>query len=323
LRWNGVRWRSVHVPGSSFQANFLAASGPDDVWLLGTAAATAVTEAFRFNGTAWHAVPMPAVGTPGLPVVLSATDVWFLQNWYCTSVKGHLQSCSTDVWHWDGHSWKSQVLNRAVVAMGGVQGHVWLAELTSPQFPGSGSPTGRLALFRLDGGGWRRIWFSSPRVDGFFVTVAASSAKDLWVVARPVRQTAQQSGVFHYNGRHWMQLRVPLSQPTQLVPAMPDGLGGVWLGPWAHWTGRRWVDTIPLGGFRGVDCFSINGLATVPGSSYVWGAGWAHRIGARDQLNAMLARYGLPQSGPASSAVAARRPVCVVGTASLRRSALP
>lgn len=316
LRWNGVRWRWVKSPGpASFQANDLAASGRNDVWLVGLNTRTGTAEGFRFDGAAWHSVPMPQIGTPGPPIILSPSNVWFTQGWMCTVTAGHTQGCTSTLWHWDGHSWTSHVVNKAVVGLGGIPGHLWLASLAFVRFPaGSGDPTGRLAVFRLNGQAWQRMAFSAPRVNGFFATVAASSGRDLWVVARPVRQSARQSGVFHFNGRAWTELRVPSAEPTQLVPVLPDGRGGIWLGPWAHWTGRRWQNTIPISGFAGVDCFSMNGLSTIPGSSDVWGAGWAHRIGTSDNFNAMIGIYGRPHRRPASSASTARRiPVCVVG----------
>jgi hypothetical protein len=326
VRWNGVRWRQVNSPGpASFQADGLTAAGPDAVWLVGVNTRVGI-EAFRFDGTAWHRVPWPKFAGLELPiVVLGPSNVWFSDVYSCMPTAGPAQSCTTNIWHWDGHSWTSQVFNKAVVAMGGIPGHLWLAALTSVRLsPDKISRTGRLAVFRLNGHAWQRMPFSAPRVNADFVTVAASWARDLWVVARPVHQSARRSGVFRFNGRAWTEIRVPSAEPTEVDPVLPDGRGGIWLGPWAHWTGRRWVNTIPTSPLPRVDCFSFSGLSRMPGSSDVWGVGWAHRIGAGDnKLNAMIGIYGRSRHRPASSvsSIARRLPVCVADASS--RSARP
>lgn len=306
LRWNGSRWRWVKPPGTaSFEADSLNASGPDNVWLTGINTRIGGAVGFRFDGIAWHRVPMPPVDSSAPPVVLSPSNVWLYTSLGCT-FNGATPNCATAIWHWDGQRWTSQVMNKIVGAMGGIRGHVWLGVLRFVRFS-DGDPTGRLALYRLNGQAWQPMSFSTPRVAPIFNTITASSAKNLWVVAGGLvhRITARHSGVFHFNGRAWTELRGPIAESAQLFPVSLDGHGGIWLGPWAHWTGRRWVNAFPRTGFAGVDCFGINGLATIPGSTEVLAAGAGHRIGsARDQFNAMVLAYRSQRKSPGSTSPA-------------------
>ena len=45
-------------------------------------------------------------------------------------------------------------------------------------------------------------------------------------------------------GRRWNTISAPRSLTTQ-TPLVTDGRSGVWIGPWAHWTGTRWRSTLP------------------------------------------------------------------------------
>ena len=315
MRWNGAHWRWIHIPGSAhFQANVLAASGPDDVWAFGISTARGEDLAFRFDGTAWHRIPMVDAGSPGAPVVLSPSSAYFIGAGFCIRNGARARTCSTDLWHWNGHSWAFQVISKLVVGLAAISAsQVDLAALTFVRFPAGGSdPTGRLAVFSSDGPRWRRDSFTSPRVFGDFVTLAATSVKDVWLVARPESQNTRPPIAFHFNGRSWAEVRVPSTAPAQLYPALPDGHGGVWFGPWVHWTGRKWVNAFPSGGFAGVDCLGVNAMSRIPGSSEILSAGWAHRIGAHDSFNAMTAIYQAaahPKSG--TRAPDSRDAVCV------------
>ena len=74
----------------------------------------------------------------------------------------------------------------------------------------------------------------------------------------------------HWNGRRWQQLTAPAAL-SDFGPVLPDGHGGVWLGPMAHWTGRSWVGvtvSVPSG-----ISWSFDDMAKVPGTSSYWGAG--------------------------------------------------
>jgi hypothetical protein len=294
MRWNGTHWRWIQIPGSAnFQANTLAATGPDDVWAFGINTARGEDLAFRFDGTAWHRISMPDAGSPGSPVVLSPASAYFIGAGFCVHDGARARTCSTDLWHWNGRSWAFQVIDKLVVGLAAISAsQVDLAALTFVRFPpGNGTATGRLAVFSSDGQQWRRVPFTSPRVVGDFVTIAATSAKAVWIVARPASQKTQQPAAFHFNGRSWTEVRVPATEPAQLYPALIDGHGGVWFGPWVHWTGRKWVNASPAGGFPGVDCLGVNAMSRIPGSSEILSAGWAHRIGSHDSFNAMTAIY--------------------------------
>ena len=60
----------------------------------------------------------------------------------------------------------------------------------------------------------------------------------------------------------------PLSVVTE-TPLVTDGHRGVWMGPWARWTGTRWVGN---GGTSSHTC-SVGNFTRVPGQATLWGEG--------------------------------------------------
>jgi hypothetical protein len=60
----------------------------------------------------------------------------------------------------------------------------------------------------------------------------------------------------------------------------------VWVGPYLHWTGSRWIDAFPaVNPFPSLSGFSLQAIAPVPGSSGLWAAG-------ADSKGRMIAVYG-------------------------------
>src|SRR5262249_20857964 len=79
LHWNGTSWKTFTLHGAA-NIGDTAVFSASDAWAFGAAPAkrTGLGDgppfAARFNGTAWHRVPMP--GTPGDVSALSASDIW-------------------------------------------------------------------------------------------------------------------------------------------------------------------------------------------------------------------------------------------------------
>lgn len=289
VRWNGSRWRQVNMPVlSTFEGEEVAASAKDNVWIFGLNFNVNNAGALRFDGARWHSISMPGgFGTPETPVVLGQRNVWVSNGYGCT-FNGKSMVCSSTLLHWNGKRWSSQEF-KPVVAMTSISGHVWAVVLTHVD---AGTLTGRLALYKLIRTRWQRVAFTSPTMEGAFVTITASSARDIWIVARPVHRSFDRYGVAHFNGKTWIRLRVAASVSAEAGPGpgtLADGRGGVWLGPSAHWTGRKWVNTTPLSGFP--ECFALDALARIPGRSAIWGAGSGNAKGCSGNLS-MTAIYG-------------------------------
>lgn len=100
LHWNGTRWRPVTLlkAGPLVAANVVASS-PTNVWVFGDLnGSSGAPEAVRWDGAAWHVIPIPAPGSSNDPVVLGPSDAWIF---------GGQTKCSTAaacdaVLHWDG-----------------------------------------------------------------------------------------------------------------------------------------------------------------------------------------------------------------------------
>jgi len=101
--------------------------------------------------------------------------------------------------------------------------------------------------------------------------IAVDSASDVWIGG--FTATGSRGYAMHWNGRKWQALTAPAGLSTG-TEAVPDGHGGVWLGPWAHWTGRAWADTLQAGLPAPLSGMRIYQLVKVPGTSgSYWGAG--------------------------------------------------
>lgn len=123
--WNGTTWSQVTLPqptsnGLPTTLNTISASGPDDVWIVGSymiqVSATNVryeTYSLHFDGTAWSAVLMPLVGSSNTLLayafnsveVNSPTDVWAVGGSGVNVVGLGGTPDSTLIEHWNGTAW--------------------------------------------------------------------------------------------------------------------------------------------------------------------------------------------------------------------------
>jgi hypothetical protein len=83
------------------------------------------------------------------------------------------------------------------------------------------------------------------------------------------------------------------SEPLILEDGLAyDGHDGVWAGPYPHWTGTKWINTYQVGSMPGGDGFALAGIATIPGSSSIWGTGWVGRSASNHTQDSLIAAYG-------------------------------
>jgi hypothetical protein len=266
LHWNGGHWSSVSIPDSSgYAANSISGEDGVDVWVLATNAAGDWT-AFRFDGSHWHTIAIPAgVGVNDL-VVLSATNAWTTSGSSCTETNGKLTDCTTSLWHWNGSTWQSYTIDADITSLAGTSaGNLRAAGATGETSLGG---TGTLIEYQWSGSAWVKKSIPAVKVQSDEVTVATDGTNDVWLSS----WTAGAGTVtaLHWNGKAWSTIKSPTSMSA--TPGLvPDGSGGAWFGALAHWTGKAWVNAIPP--ISSATAASIFAMAKIPGTSgSYWGA---------------------------------------------------
>jgi hypothetical protein len=253
--WNGTTWSAVSVPFTGTTTSGVAASSADNVWVFGQTTTTARMRVYQFDGQSWAAVHIPFNATFDDLAVLSPSDVWAL---------GSLPDSTSDLFHWNGTGWTAY----AVASPGQLAGlsatgpdNVWVTGIDAVP----GVTKGPLFAYRWDGSSWAEATLPHLVTSGA-VDVAAVAPAGAWIGGL----LPSANGFFlQGSGGTWQERRTP-SSISAGSDVVADGAGGVWLGPWAHWTGHAWVNA---DGVDGVSGAGILQLVQIPGTSSYWGAG--------------------------------------------------
>jgi hypothetical protein len=180
-QWNGSTWSRVTVPlpsgaGPTSTLNAISASGPDDVWILGTYELSSTdlrseTYSLYWNGSTWSVVPMPLNPSSNIEAyyqlnaiqVNSPTDVWAVGSSDVTNSTTGVTTGSELIEHWNGTAWSI---------------------VPSPS-PGSGS--------------------------GLYGVTTSNAANDVWAVGAytPAGTTETQTLTLNWNGTEWTQVASP------------------------------------------------------------------------------------------------------------------
>jgi hypothetical protein len=270
MHWNGRRWRPVQVPGAgrAFEPVSVYATGPGDVWILGSIWRNGLEEALHFDGSAWHSIPLPT-GTIGAneTAVLSPSSVWAISAGICP------YRCSTPASYWDGSDWSVSQVHLDLWAITAAGKHVYALAVSGYRAQDQAFMP---VLYERSQGRWLRRGQVRTRLSN--PVLAASSASDVWIWGHPAGRAgrAGRGMLYHWNGVSLSNVAVPARLFTN-DGLTADGHGGVWAGPYAHWTGSRWVSL-------GADVAQFNGLSTalapVPGTRSTWlvgGLAW-HKL---------------------------------------------
>jgi hypothetical protein len=264
LHWSGRSWHQVSIPqAKGFTAFDVQASSPGNVWISGTANGSS-SELVHWNGVSWQTVPVPATGVGALDVI-SPRDVWVAAN--CAAAAGS-KPCST-LWNWNGTSWRGHQVGLNVSSVAGqTADDVWAVGERGVKADGP-YRVGRPYAVRWNGRMWRSVSMPAPRIEAMPVAAVAASGR-VWVgiVPRTGRACALQR-----SGTRWRTLRPPVADTGLGTLPVPDGRGGVWFGPFAHWTGSRWAQTQDWFTFQGHNALSVTGMARISGSQALWLAG--------------------------------------------------
>jgi hypothetical protein len=274
--WNGATWSAVGLPAgpcdvfeSSCQFTGVSADPAGDVIAVGTATLNAnggwqpAALAYRWTGTAWAALPVPAsVNAWALAHVktFSASDAWAVGQ----NVSGPAGAPAAT--HWDGSSWSSvptpvlTTLNLTMNAVAGSSGHdVWAVGLAESS--GYRNKVRHSVAMHYDGTAWTAV--TIPDTQGV-LDIAVTSPTDVWAIGF-------DGTVLHWNGATWTSAtNLPYAHVITATSATDVWVGATWTGTtWAvtHFNGSAWTTTpIPAG----IDTF--NGASALPGGK-LWIAG--------------------------------------------------
>jgi len=254
-QWNGRSWNAVTIPGASgFESNWVAASSAANVWVMGVTGGDNQTRAYRFDGSRWHAVPVPRQTVLNHPVVFRSNDVWAL---------GESDLSSSNIFHWNGVRWVGYHVGVNLQELSGTSAKdVWTVGLDSVR-----SFTGKMVAYRWNGSRWLTVSMPHPASTAL-EDIHVSSISDVWISGTRVNANATPAFLLHWNGHAWSKVVAPTSLPASSTELLPDGSGGAWLGPVSHWTGRVWLAPVPIS--PKLANGTIEAMGRVPGTASYW-----------------------------------------------------
>ena len=206
--WNGQRWASLGMPAgpcgnfeSSCELTGVSADSASDVIAVGSAVLnlpggwTPAALAYRWNGSTWQTLPVPAGFTyTALQHVkaFSPTNAWAIG----TGASGSLAAATAA--HWDGTSW-TQVSTGFTTSLdlvmnaiaGSSASDIWAAGQVHSS--GYHNRVQHSVLLHYDGTSWSQV--AVPDTGGL-VDIAAISPANAWAVG-------SDGSVLHWDGTAW------------------------------------------------------------------------------------------------------------------------
>lgn len=202
LHWDGSYFRVVPIPGrySVVLRDIAALPAGKAAWVVGTNVNFTAPVAYRYNGTVWARVPIPADhGATGLSsvAVRSTTDAWAV---------GPGASAGGTVAHWDGTVWRRVApaeagQPEAVTYIPGTN-HVWIVG-----YQDRNHKRQPFAEY-YNGTTWTQVSPPELTAGGDMRDVTASSATDVWAVGE-VGASLKTGLAEHWNGKTWSRIAVP------------------------------------------------------------------------------------------------------------------
>ena len=288
LHWNGTSWKPVAVPGlSGFYLPAVAASSASDVWLFAASANGGSPKAVRWNGSQWATIALPAGSYyPDEAVVLSPADAWVADPQQPCTGSGAAEVCPTTLYHWDGSSWSPFTLpltaREPAELSASSPTNVWVAGASNACLASRCSYTP--VAYHWNGSAWLKAP-ALPLAHSYYPPdVVAGGKKNVWVSGWSATRAGQPGRLMHWNGSRWQIIDAAHDLLTE-SPLATDGASGAWMGPYAHWTGTRWVNTEPS---SPVTC-SMADLTRIPGTATLWGTGSVLR--SADRSDSVICAY--------------------------------
>lgn len=271
-------WRRVPAPANVLN---LAVSGPDDVWMMTSAAV------HHWDGKTTSALPPHGISAAH-SWVAGPNDVWVagngLKRWMGTNwitfstanisdITGRgpddawWATADGHVFHWDGANPRDTSLSANPISAGNTSSILWeVAADDVWHFGADPSRTGTSQIAHYDGSKWTVVSDpTSPMMkDRSFISAWGSGSKDIWVgvlklVARPNSALTASGELWHYDGASWSISATPAASPslTRVRSLWGTGPSDVWaavgthhlpLSQLWHWNGTQWtaIDTDAL-----------------------------------------------------------------------------
>lgn len=261
-RFASGRWSSVRFPSAGI--TYAGASGPDNVWAIGTSMPSGSDVAYRFNGVRWAvAHTFPVDDYPLSATVISRTDVYV----FTQSPRG------APTWHYNGSDWRKVPAARNLITASALSARsIW--GLSARQ------------VTHFSGGKWHPTPLKSllPRKDRSCTdmsAVYAQAPRSVWVIDSRTCDTTPLL-LLHYTGRRWhvIPAKIPAAVDAYAPSLIPDGSGGLWLALapaviassyLLHFAGGKFtVVKQPVPGAY----FGVEALAHAPGSTVNFAAGF-------------------------------------------------
>lgn len=289
LRWNGAQWRTVSIPAvAGFYLPSVQARSRSDVWIFAVSDKDGHAKAVHWDGSRWHSLPLPGGVYPDDAVVLGPSNAWVVGPSGCTGNRAS-RRCQTMLYHWTGRMWGvSSVpivvdqLSGAALSASGPR-NVWLVGADGPC---AAAPCSyRVDAYRWNGRTWRRV-LGMPAVRSYHLPGVTVTGHDVWVGTWATR-AGHPGRLLHRNSSGWHQISAPLAVATG-TPLIADGHGGVWMGPWARWTGKHWINAVPA---ANAGCDDLQSLARFPGTTTLWGGGATARAPRSHVFDSVICRY--------------------------------
>ena len=148
----GGGWTTVTIPGSpKFESDQVSASAANNVWVIGlTSSSVAHSMAYRYDGSRWHKIPVPAQTYLQGAVALGPKNVWAFGSSGTIFAPG--SSVSATVFHWNGTKWRGYSL-----AHGNLMGESISASARNNVWIAGAVWTGsveKAVAYRRNGTGW-------------------------------------------------------------------------------------------------------------------------------------------------------------------------
>jgi hypothetical protein len=231
--WNGHRWSIVQAHHRIGVLNAVAASGPDDVWAVGTTNYPGRGVIEHWNGRSWSYTRLRIAADFRAITAIAPDDVWAVGQ----RQSGYRTHDLTLTYHYDGTRWRHvpspSPLDRYAEDQNWLTG---ISALASDDVWAFGvvrdTDYGILdqpLMEHWDGKRWRVVAVGPPvgrRYNSVWGGVALS-ASNVWAVGQYGIDTFQPY-TLHWNGTAWLQMPAPQQSDANLLAAAVDGSGGLW-----------------------------------------------------------------------------------------------
>lgn len=206
LHWDGRAWTQVPSPapaGADLGLNGVAAVSAVSAWAVGDSWPTGGTEApliEHWNGTAWAAVPSPAIPGGGTLTAVAASSP---RNAWAVGTTGHLAGGGSGlIEHWDGRAWT--IVPSPNLAAGGASGELNAVTIApdGSAWAVGGAYCPRQGLLTVTEHWDGRTWALVPSpASGELDAVATASPSSAWAVGSWTVSSA--AIIEHWNGTAW------------------------------------------------------------------------------------------------------------------------